>query len=830
MRRLARIVGVCGLAAAGFGSLAFGQAPATPTPAPEAKGLTPTPYPEAYEVVSRADDVADAAAAAELEIARIADVSSLSRQVEAAAERRNGLQSELEAAHHQGYVRPGRVSMIHDRALADNGALETPRRGIGERLKRLAEIRRDWTERRDFWRSWASVLRADPQWQTLAPQVARAEERIRAVVARTAEVFPTLLTVEETLERIRRENLEIVESTEEQRRRRRQDMLVRTAPRLFSPEFGEALRTDIAAPGRGIQARPRLDPAFLVRNAGVVLLQLFAVGVIAYGVRRVRRSGRDGEDWAVLRHPWAIGTFGAVVGLSALYGPPPAAWQLLMWIAIAVSASVLAASLFKNRRLRRIVYILAVFLPVFGVLEWIALPASLFRIILSVAALAGIPFLLLLARRNARDLGRSHWLTIALTLGAAMLAVTLVAEVLGFDDLGRWLISSTVATGFVGFVVAFLVRLLRGALAVLGHRVTEGRYPLVRQALYQLGLRLARLIEAVFVLGALLSVLDAWEIAPSPWKTWQAIAGAGLDVGSLHLTVASLIKGAFVLYVALLASSAVSALLRGKILQRRGIEPGVSDAVARLVHYALVLVGTLLALAVMGVELRSFAIVAGALGVGIGFGLQNIVNDLVCGLVLLFERPVRAGDTVVVGSDWGAIKHIGLRATVVSSYDGSEIVVPNGELVSQRLTNWTLSSRQNRVIVEVGVAYGSDIEKVFGILTAAAEKHPSVLADPAPQILFAGFGDSSLNFEVRVWLPEISLRLPTLSDLRVEIDRQFRAAGVEIPFPQRDLHLRSVDEDAAARLAPGGARPAPARDDGSGAREPGPATTPTRGR
>jgi potassium efflux system protein len=145
-------------------------------------------------------------------------------------------------------------------------------------------------------------------------------------------------------------------------------------------------------------------------------------------------------------------------------------------------------------------------------------------------------------------------------------------------------------------------------------------------------------------------------------------------------------------------------------------------------------------------------------------------------------------------------------------------VVPNGELVSQRVTNWTLTSGRNRIIVQVGVAYGSDIEKVFEILSAAAAEHPSVLSDPPPQILFAGFGSSSLDFEVRVWLPEVSLRLPTQSELRTDIDRRFRAAGIEIPFPQQDLHLRSVDETAARAIA----RPSGA----DGSRDEVPATPP----
>ena len=182
---------------------------------------------------------------------------------------------------------------------------------------------------------------------------------------------------------------------------------------------------------------------------------------------------------------------------------------------------------------------------------------------------------------------------------------------------------------------------------------------------------------------------------------------------------------------------------------------------------------------------------ASALGVGIGFGLQNVVNNFVCGLIMLFERPVRVGDTIELGGLWAEIKKIGLRSTIVRTFDAAEIVVPNSDLISNQVTNWTLSDRVVRLIIAVGVAYGSDLDLVTRTLMACAENNESVSATPGPQVLFLNFGDSTLDFELRVFVAA-SRRLSTKNELNHDIDKRFRENGIVIAFPQRDLHLRSV--------------------------------------
>jgi small-conductance mechanosensitive channel len=220
-----------------------------------------------------------------------------------------------------------------------------------------------------------------------------------------------------------------------------------------------------------------------------------------------------------------------------------------------------------------------------------------------------------------------------------------------------------------------------------------------------------------------------------------------------------------------------------------------------------------LVLNTIGFPLTNLALVFGALGVGIGFGLQNIVNNFLSGLILLFERPVKVGDTVTLEDQWGTITRIGLRSTVVETADHAEVIVPNSELISQRVVNWTFTSHVTRVVLPVGVAYGTPLDKVLATLLQAAREHAEIVASPEPSAIFIGFGDSAINFELRVWIADVNQRLRIRSELGLAIDRHFRAAGIVIPFPQRDVHVHGAAPDPPGALAtPGSAAAKPAKD------------------
>jgi small-conductance mechanosensitive channel len=310
-----------------------------------------------------------------------------------------------------------------------------------------------------------------------------------------------------------------------------------------------------------------------------------------------------------------------------------------------------------------------------------------------------------------------------------------------------------------------------------------------------------RVLLVIILVYVVFYLLEIWGVFPSAGQAWQAFLQLEYSLGEKKTSMHLVLLAVLTLYVSIQCSWILRALLDAEFFPLRVVDRGVHDSIMKLLHYGVITFGFLLAMSLLGFELKNLVVLAGALGIGIGFGLQNIVNNFVSGLILLFERPVKVGDMIMIESDWCTVKKIGMRATTVETFDQSEIIVPNADLISQKVTNWTLSSEQSRVVVAVGVAYGSDVEKIMRILVECGTQHPKVLREPAPSPLFVEFGESSLDFVLRVWVAKASDRLRTKSELLMAIDREFRREGVEIPFPQRDLHLRSVDGKILGKLS-----------------------------
>ena len=197
-----------------------------------------------------------------------------------------------------------------------------------------------------------------------------------------------------------------------------------------------------------------------------------------------------------------------------------------------------------------------------------------------------------------------------------------------------------------------------------------------------------------------------------------------------------------------------------------------------------------------GVELNKFTVITGALGVGVGFGLQNIVNNFASGLILLFERPIRVEDTVEVSGLVGTVKRIGGRSSTIQTFQGAEVIVPNSNLLSNQVINWTLSSPWRRVDIPVGVAYGNDPKEIIKLLVSVAEKNSGVMHEPARMAFFLGFGESALNFELRFWSARQDTWFQLKSDVAIAVAQALQENGIEIPFPQRDLHMRIADPQA----------------------------------
>ncbi len=266
----------------------------------------------------------------------------------------------------------------------------------------------------------------------------------------------------------------------------------------------------------------------------------------------------------------------------------------------------------------------------------------------------------------------------------------------------------------------------------------------------------------------------------------------------VNITVSDLGLAAIFAVITVFAVRNLPGLLEIILLKRIG--PGERYALLAVVRYAITALGIVLAFNAIGIGWSKVQWLVAALGLGLGFGLQEIFANFISGLIILFERPIRVGDTVTLGSVSGTVTRIRIRATTIMDWDRKELIVPNKEFVTGQLINWTLTDTITRVVIPVGVAYGSDTRKTLEVLMRVARAHPAALADPGPQALFLGFGDSALNFELRVFCAELSERLILFHDLHMAVDAAFREAGIEIAFPQRDIHIRSGLDHLAASL------------------------------
>jgi len=264
--------------------------------------------------------------------------------------------------------------------------------------------------------------------------------------------------------------------------------------------------------------------------------------------------------------------------------------------------------------------------------------------------------------------------------------------------------------------------------------------------------------------------------------------------GRITLSVSSVVLGIIVVSATIVIARTLSHFIERRIAARRHIDPGLRYTISRLIKYAVLTVGILVALKqAFGLDLTSIAVIFTALSVGIGFGLQYLAADIASGFILLFERPIRVGDRITIGDDEGDVQSINLRTTVVTTNDRIAIIVPNSKLVSQRVVNWSYGDPRARVAIPIGVADDSDIELVTSTLLDAAKNVENVLPDPPPSVQFLNFGGYALNFRLLIWTNQPRRNVQIRSDINYRIARLFRERNVKIPYPTQEFLLRSVE-------------------------------------
>ncbi len=376
-----------------------------------------------------------------------------------------------------------------------------------------------------------------------------------------------------------------------------------------------------------------------------------------------------------------------------------------------------------------------------------------------------------------------------------ILSISLIAELAGYRNLSFFVVSGLLATSLSLGLTLLIHRLIKDLCDGLDEGRLSWQKKLRRRAELKKGDQFPGLIWVRIIIftvlwgGFVLLALNIWRLT-DPWlAVITTYLTDGFQVGSLTVTPTLLAGGILAYAVVLNLTRYIKVQMLPYGLKYTRLDRGAREAVASLVGYLGVGAAILIALSVAGVQMQNIAIIAGALSVGIGFGLQNIVNNFVSGLILLFERPVRRGDWIITGDTEGYVKAINIRSTQIETFDRADVIVPNSELITSKVTNWMLRDPYGRVTIPVGVGYGSDVEKVRDVLLEIANKNPLVMKDNSllskPKVLFRNFGDNSLNFELRFFIRNIDEKLNVISDFNFAIVEAFRRDDIEIPFPQR---------------------------------------------
>jgi small-conductance mechanosensitive channel len=610
--------------------------------------------------------------------------------------------------------------------------------------------------------------------------------------------------------------LQVVEATH------RKQLLYRDAPPLWRPVavlgdsrplFGDVW-SYVVSDMRAFSSSLNADRDRLL----IHLLLFFLVLAVFLRLRTGSQSWPDTPDLQTARYvlskPFAAAALTALLATSWIY--PHASFFLVdaMLVLSMVPVALLLPPLILESRTGVVFWLLALFLG--SRLATFLPPGTLVhRLAILGLGVGATVWALSLVRDPESDQwtwvkdGWRRLMNLGLRVAIGIAGVSVLLNVAGWVNLAELLIQGLIPSAYLAIVVALTATVLTGVTRAIASSGLLGRSRAFRaneRAVIRLVTRFIRLgALIIWVWGTL-----GWFGSDRELFAWFGSAITHeFAIGAIQISIGNVMLFLLILWLANWVGRIVRTVLRDDILAGLSIPPGQADAWSTLAQWAILLIGILFAAASAGIGGGQMAVLAGALGVGIGFGLQNIVNNFVSGFILIFEQPIKVGDKIEISSLslMGEVRRIGIRSSIIRTFAGADVVVPNSNLIQSEVINWTLSDTKRRVEVLVGVKYGTDPQRVADLLLSVAGENPRVLTWPEPVALFAGFGDSSLDFILRIWSATFEESIRLRSEVNMAVNEALREAGIEIPFPQRDLHFRSVAPGVAAGLAAGDSIP-----------------------
>jgi potassium-dependent mechanosensitive channel len=824
MRRVAMSLGLMCLA----GAPAFGAptpsapatsaaaptaaAPSTPAPAapPAEKPPAPIPVPE---ILKRGEEAASFVRSLDAKLPPDAQIARIESQLPQLSER---LAQRFERTRATVESNPG-LGAIDDIADSWHSAEDGLRAWLDTLTARAVWLEEQRTELVKLDKIWSLTRQAPGQRLPayIVGHVDGVRSSLAAALSRVDVQRVATLRLQDAVVREVKRCDEALVMLDGARRKAETDLFTRESAPIWSEtvrqgaaqEFGALRRAAISAQVTDVRQFVRAQRARIGWHLAIII----GVVLLVWAVRRwaLNWPMRDTLSPAVVstfEEPLELALVVGIISGLFLYVDPPRLAVVLIAI-ITLFPGLLVLRRLLPPPLHAGLYGLAAFFLVDRFRELLTLLPVADRVLFLAEMLVAI---LVLARARWRGRIRAYlaldsWMipgrfpVAGLRISFFVIVAAFVIGAVGNMSLAKLLGSGVLTSGYLALVLVAMRRLFEGAFAFLLRVRPLNLLRLVEPYRSFLEHRAHVILGFFTVTTWAAGTLSAFGLLTPVVAMARRILAAEWTHGALRISVGDLIAFFLTIYLAFVVSSIVRVVLEEEVFPRARLRPGLPYALTSLLRYAIICIGFVLALAVLGLNFDRITVLGGAFGIGVGFGLQNVVNNFVSGLIVLFERPVRVGDAVQIGDVQGEVRRIGIRSSTVRTWDGAEVVVPNSQLVSDKVTNWTPIDRRRRIVIPVNVAYGSAPDEVLKVLAAVAAQTTDLIAAPAPQSVFLGFGDHALRFELRVWTDRLDRVDGLRSEMGMAVYASLRDAGIAIAVT-REIRIQA--EPAPAEPVP----------------------------
>jgi len=688
------------------------------------------------------------------------------------------------------------------------GILENEMTDLEDQIKKLENTNQKLDKKQNIWENTEALYKKKEEPQNIIkriPEVLDAIDSVKSLVYVKRDYILALLDrSSSTSSRLN----EIVNLINETIIEKESQILVADQPSVFSKSFYSFVTTDLKG---ALQFFYEMEVVDLIRylnnNIRNIIFQILLLIILIFGFKALSKkiTKQNGDQSSryknflrrILMRPLSAAFVLGLLASTIIFDNRPLIFKDTIVILVTLPIILIVKSVITKPYYK---YVYAFGLLILLRLSYFTFPANhivYFAGIVTIAIIEIIVIALLYRKVNQHQFTREFVKKPVLAIlvfhfGTAVIA--LVAVLSGITRLANLTVGIPIVNTFAFLLLIISALIIDGLVEVAIDSGTLKKINVIKKFGTVLKTKITALVNFAAIIALLYIILMSLNLDRPIIESVTAFFETERTFFSIDFTYGSIIAFFLVIWFSVFISRILVAILEEDVLDKFQLAKGVPRTISVVIRYSLITLGVVMAVRAAGMPMTNLTVIFGAFSIGIGFGLQNIFNNLVSGLILLFERPIQIGDTIEVGTLMGNVKSMGIRSSNVRTFDGAEIIVPNGNLISNEVVNWTLSDKRRRIEVLAGVAYGTDPHLVQKLLMDILTKHKDIIQDPSPNVFFQAMGESSLDFRLLFWTDKFDDWIRIRSEITFAVHDVFIKNDIEIPFPQRDLHIRTIEQ------------------------------------